>query len=86
MIVLAVLFTRASALETVAKLMAMYLHFGRQTGSVSGLMAKTIEILQAGAARDANLPVQKGEISSQDNSYPMGRSVVHKGDHRSVSC
>jgi radical SAM superfamily enzyme YgiQ (UPF0313 family) len=54
---LAVLFTRASALETVANLMAMYLHFGRQTKFVSGLMTKTIEMLQAGAVMDAGVPV-----------------------------
>ncbi len=82
---LAILFTRASALETVVNLMAMYLHFGRQARFVSALMAKTIVGLQTSAARDAGSPAEKGEISSQDNSYPMGRSVVHQGDHRSVS-
>jgi len=48
---LAVLFTRVSALETVVNLMAMYLHFSRQTEFVSGVMAKNIGRLQAGAAR-----------------------------------
>ena len=48
---LVVLFTRISALETVVNLMAMYLHFNRQTEFVSGVMAKNIGRLQAGAAR-----------------------------------
>ena len=47
---LAVLFTRVSALETVVNLMAMYLHFGPQTEFVSGVMAKNIKRLQASAA------------------------------------
>jgi radical SAM superfamily enzyme YgiQ (UPF0313 family) len=47
---LAVLFTRVSALETVVNLMAMYLHFNRQTEFVSGVTAKNIQRLQAGAA------------------------------------
>ena len=42
---LAVLFTRVSALETVVNLMAMYLHFGPQTEFVSGMMAKRIRLL-----------------------------------------
>jgi radical SAM superfamily enzyme YgiQ (UPF0313 family) len=42
---LAVLFTRASALETVVNLMAMYLHFKPQTEFVSGVMAENIKRL-----------------------------------------
>ena len=57
MIVLAVLFTRASALETVVNLMAMYLHFGPQTEFVSGVMAKNIKLLQASAADHARVMV-----------------------------
>ncbi len=44
---LAVLFTRASSLETVVNLMAMYLHFARQTKFVSRVMVEHIEVLQA---------------------------------------
>jgi hypothetical protein len=44
---LAVLFTRVSSLETVVNLMAMYLHFTRQTKFVSSVMAKNIRALQA---------------------------------------
>jgi radical SAM superfamily enzyme YgiQ (UPF0313 family) len=40
---LALLFTRVSALETVVNLMAMYLHFGAQTQFVSGVMAAKIK-------------------------------------------
>jgi radical SAM superfamily enzyme YgiQ (UPF0313 family) len=47
---LTVLFTRLSALETVVNLMAMYLHFHRQTQFVAGVMAQNIKMLQAGAA------------------------------------
>jgi radical SAM superfamily enzyme YgiQ (UPF0313 family) len=43
---LAVLFTRVSALETVVNLMAMYLHFTRQTKFVSRVMGENIEVLQ----------------------------------------
>ena len=50
---LAVLFTRVSALETVVNLMAMYLHFRPQTEFVSGVMAKDIRLRQASPARDA---------------------------------
>ncbi len=42
---LAVMFTRASALEAVVNLMAMYLHFKRQTEFVSGVMATNIKTL-----------------------------------------
>jgi radical SAM superfamily enzyme YgiQ (UPF0313 family) len=49
---LAVLFTRVSALETVVNLMAMYLHFSRQTKFVSGVMAENIKALQAGVVSD----------------------------------
>jgi hypothetical protein len=54
---LAVMFTRASALEAVVNLMAMYLHFKRQTEFVSGVMAANIKMLQAGAAGDAHITV-----------------------------
>jgi len=47
---LAVLFTRVSALETVVNLMAMYLHFGPQTEFVSGVMAKKIRLLASDSA------------------------------------
>ena len=50
---LVVLLTRVSAVETIVNLMAMYLHFGPQTKFVSGVMARNIELLQAGAALDA---------------------------------
>jgi radical SAM superfamily enzyme YgiQ (UPF0313 family) len=49
---LAVLLTRASALETVVNLMAMYLHFTRQTKFVSRVMADQIKLLQAGLRGD----------------------------------
>ena len=52
---LAVLFTRVSALETVVNLMAMYLHFRPQTEFVSGVMAKDIKLLQASEARAAQV-------------------------------
>jgi len=45
---LAVLFTRVSTLETVVNLMAMYLHFTRQTRFVSSVIAENIKLLQAG--------------------------------------
>ena len=45
---LAVLFTRASSLETVVNLMAMYLHFTRQTKFVSRVMAENIRAQKAG--------------------------------------
>jgi radical SAM superfamily enzyme YgiQ (UPF0313 family) len=48
---LVVLFTRISALEIVVNLMAMHLHFRPQTEFVSGVMARNIQRLQAGAAR-----------------------------------
>jgi hypothetical protein len=51
---LAILFTRASALETVVNLMAMYLHFKPQTEFVSAIVATNITLLQANAADDAN--------------------------------
>jgi radical SAM superfamily enzyme YgiQ (UPF0313 family) len=44
---LTLLFTRSSALETVVNLMAMYLHFGRQTEFVSSVMAGNIQRLRA---------------------------------------
>jgi radical SAM superfamily enzyme YgiQ (UPF0313 family) len=50
---LAVLFTRASALEAVVNLMAMYLHFKPQTEFVSGVVATNIKRLQANAADHA---------------------------------
>jgi radical SAM superfamily enzyme YgiQ (UPF0313 family) len=49
---LAILCTRVSALETVVNLMAMYLHFGRQTEFVSGVIAADIRRLQTSAADD----------------------------------
>jgi len=49
---LAVLFPRVSALETVVNLMAMYLHFTRQTKFVSGVMAENIKVLQASVVGD----------------------------------
>jgi radical SAM superfamily enzyme YgiQ (UPF0313 family) len=52
---LTLLFTRFSALESVVNLMAMYLHFGRQTEFVSGVMAANIRRLQAGAPRSASM-------------------------------
>ena len=50
---LVILFTRVSALETVVNLMAMYLHFSRQTEFVSGVMARDIQALQPGGLRAA---------------------------------
>jgi radical SAM superfamily enzyme YgiQ (UPF0313 family) len=50
---LVVLFTRVSALETVVNLMAMYLHFSRQTKFASGVMARDVQALQAAGVRDA---------------------------------
>jgi len=55
----AVLFTRASALEAVVNLMAMYLHFNRQTEFVSGVMATNIKMLQASATGDAHITVDR---------------------------
>jgi hypothetical protein len=52
---LTVLFTRVSALETVVNLMAMYLHFSRQTEFVSEVMTTNIKMLQASVAGDARL-------------------------------
>ncbi len=52
---LAVLLTRASALETVVNLMSMYLHFSRQTEFVSGVTAKNIQTLQASAAENVRM-------------------------------
>jgi radical SAM superfamily enzyme YgiQ (UPF0313 family) len=49
---LAVLFTRVSSLETVVNLMAMYLHFTRQTKFVSRVMAENIKVLQASISGD----------------------------------
>jgi radical SAM superfamily enzyme YgiQ (UPF0313 family) len=49
---LAVLFTRVSSLETVVNLMAMYLHFTRQTRFVSRVMAENIKVLQASVVGD----------------------------------
>jgi len=51
---LAVLFTRASALETVVNLMAMYLHFQPQTQFVSEVVATNIKRLRANVADDAH--------------------------------
>jgi hypothetical protein len=59
---LAVLFTRISALETVVNLMAMYLHFNRQTEFVSGVMATNIKILQANAEGDAHMTVNLSSL------------------------
>lgn len=50
---LAVLFTRISALETVVNLMAMYLHFHTQAQFVSGIMGTNIKLLEANAGGDA---------------------------------
>jgi hypothetical protein len=49
---LTVLFTRVSSLETVVNLMAMYLHFTRQTKFVSRVMADHIQLLQATVVGD----------------------------------
>ncbi len=49
---LAVLFRRVSSLETGVNLMAMYLHFTRQTRFVSHVMAENIKVLQAGVVGD----------------------------------
>jgi radical SAM superfamily enzyme YgiQ (UPF0313 family) len=49
---LAVLFTRISSLETVVNLMAMHLHFARQTAFVSGVMAENIRVLKAAVVGD----------------------------------
>jgi radical SAM superfamily enzyme YgiQ (UPF0313 family) len=56
---LAILFARASALETVVNLMAMYLHFNRQTEFVSGVMATNIKMLQASGSDDAHITVDR---------------------------
>jgi hypothetical protein len=47
---LAVLFTRVSSLETVVNLMAMYLHFSRQTKFVSTVTAENIKALKTSVA------------------------------------
>ncbi len=49
---LSILFTRISALETVVNLMAMYLHFTRQTKYVSDLITENLKVLQASVVDD----------------------------------
>jgi len=54
--VLWILFTRVSSLETVVNLMAMYLHFRRQTDFVSKLVADDIRLLDVETRGDCRVP------------------------------
>jgi radical SAM superfamily enzyme YgiQ (UPF0313 family) len=47
-----VLFTRVSSLETVVNLMAMYIHFSRQTEFVSAVTSENIKTLKMSVAED----------------------------------
>jgi hypothetical protein len=47
-----VLFTRVSSLETVVNLMAMYIHFSRQTEFVSAVTAQNIKTLKISMVDD----------------------------------
>ena len=76
---LTVLFTRASALETVVNLMAMYLHFKPQTAFVSEVMATNLKRLQADAADNgdsAHRP-EKAELSRNDSVQPQMNTDKH---------
>jgi radical SAM superfamily enzyme YgiQ (UPF0313 family) len=61
---LAVLFTRASSLETVVNLMAMYLHFTRQTKFVSRVMAESIKGLRASVVSEDVLSTLNPQAAS----------------------
>jgi radical SAM superfamily enzyme YgiQ (UPF0313 family) len=70
---LAVLFTRVSSLETVVNLMAMYLHFTRQTKFVSRVMAENIKVLQAsvvGGHVDTEAPRAQAELAAPATVEP----------------
>jgi hypothetical protein len=49
---LTVLFTRVSSVEMAVNLMAMYLHFSRQTKFVSAVTAEKIKALKTSMAND----------------------------------
>jgi hypothetical protein len=55
---LAVLFTRVSSVETVVNLMAMYLHFSRQTKFVSAVTLENIKALQNSVADNEHANVE----------------------------